>query len=452
MKLRNLLFGTMIACAFAACSNEDDPIPDVNPTPETGTASLIISSEATGVTRTKTATDNSEVTSLTVALFGSDGKCKYLATRTANAPDATAEVDASDDVKFNDIAAATYTIMAFANMPSSFTVAVGNDLSTLCSTAIPLEGNIYTITGETVATATTFPMSSNGKDKITLEAGKNYFYGYSSAEVAASPLTDKVSVSEGSPVKLYRNVAKVHLMDITMNALSKYASGSATITVKKYFMVNAAQTTKVGDPTGNYVNNSWGSIQILATAANPYFAGTWYKANGTTLFSGDDMTSLITSTNAASQTKAYYMVDVEDYTLTQTAATTPVSKQLGEITTPLCSFLVFENHGTFSTETAAVKPTILSIGAKFEIDAVGTDGSKYKYTREEAYYPVQVGISGLTTGIKNGVHRNVEYKIYVTIVGDGRLVPTDPDPETTDLFVKTEVVAWGSITQNVSGE
>ncbi len=26
MKLRNLLFGTMIACVFAACSNEDDPI------------------------------------------------------------------------------------------------------------------------------------------------------------------------------------------------------------------------------------------------------------------------------------------------------------------------------------------------------------------------------------------------------------------------------------------
>ncbi len=26
MKLRNLLFGTMIACAFVACSNDDDPI------------------------------------------------------------------------------------------------------------------------------------------------------------------------------------------------------------------------------------------------------------------------------------------------------------------------------------------------------------------------------------------------------------------------------------------
>ena len=28
MKLRNLLFGTMIACAFVACSNDDDPTPD----------------------------------------------------------------------------------------------------------------------------------------------------------------------------------------------------------------------------------------------------------------------------------------------------------------------------------------------------------------------------------------------------------------------------------------
>lgn len=44
MKLRNLLFGTMIACAFAACSNEDDPIPSVDPTStsEAGTADLTI--------------------------------------------------------------------------------------------------------------------------------------------------------------------------------------------------------------------------------------------------------------------------------------------------------------------------------------------------------------------------------------------------------------------------
>ena len=44
MKLRNLLFGTMIACAFVACSNDDDPNPTPNPTPEGdgGVAELIV--------------------------------------------------------------------------------------------------------------------------------------------------------------------------------------------------------------------------------------------------------------------------------------------------------------------------------------------------------------------------------------------------------------------------
>ena len=42
MKLRNLLFGTMIACVFAACSNEDDPIPSVDPTPTRKQAPLIL--------------------------------------------------------------------------------------------------------------------------------------------------------------------------------------------------------------------------------------------------------------------------------------------------------------------------------------------------------------------------------------------------------------------------
>ncbi len=42
MKLRNLLFGTMIACAFAACSNEDDPILGRDPTPQTGKNATLV--------------------------------------------------------------------------------------------------------------------------------------------------------------------------------------------------------------------------------------------------------------------------------------------------------------------------------------------------------------------------------------------------------------------------
>ena len=58
MKLRNLLFGTMIACVFAACSNEDDPIvgPDQ---PQTGenNATLTISVKNVARSLTKAAAE-----------------------------------------------------------------------------------------------------------------------------------------------------------------------------------------------------------------------------------------------------------------------------------------------------------------------------------------------------------------------------------------------------------
>ena len=53
MKLRNLMYATMIACAFASCSNDDVPTPDNgNPDVEGGTSlalklSLIHISEPT---------------------------------------------------------------------------------------------------------------------------------------------------------------------------------------------------------------------------------------------------------------------------------------------------------------------------------------------------------------------------------------------------------------------
>ena len=39
MKLRNLMYATMIACAFASCSNDDVPTPDNgNPDAQGGTS------------------------------------------------------------------------------------------------------------------------------------------------------------------------------------------------------------------------------------------------------------------------------------------------------------------------------------------------------------------------------------------------------------------------------
>ena len=87
IELRNLLFGTMIACALAACSNEDDPIPsvDTTPTPETGTADLtIVVKNLTKSTQTKAGEDENAkegeatIHNLFVALYNENGDRKSV--------------------------------------------------------------------------------------------------------------------------------------------------------------------------------------------------------------------------------------------------------------------------------------------------------------------------------------------------------------------------------------
>lgn len=77
---------------------------------------------------------------------------------------------------------------------------------------------------------------------------------------------------------------------------------------------------------------------------------------------------------------------------------------------------------------------------------------KESLSRVEAYYPVKVGIDGLSTSDENtqteqGVYRNRCYQIYLTIAGDGVLDPTDDD-QVADLYVKTKVVDWAKVKQS----
>lgn len=84
MKLRNLLFGTMIACAFVACSNDDDPTPDKGQ-PE-GTAKTVLEIRSNAALETKAGADEginaltmvvSMVTMWRLSLV-LQGKLKYL--------------------------------------------------------------------------------------------------------------------------------------------------------------------------------------------------------------------------------------------------------------------------------------------------------------------------------------------------------------------------------------
>ena len=120
MKLRNLLFGTMIACAFAACSNEDDPIvgPDQ---PQTGenNATLTISVKNAARSLTKAAagtqTENeAKITDLTVALYDATTGELVASSSDIATEDATAD---NDEIQFAELTkGAQLRAIAFANM------------------------------------------------------------------------------------------------------------------------------------------------------------------------------------------------------------------------------------------------------------------------------------------------------------------------------------------------
>lgn len=437
MKLRNLLFGTMIACAFVACSNDDDPTP--NPTPEgKGVGTLIAGIDSKSLT--KAVTNSEEIKTLTVALYNtSTGVFVQSATLAANAP---TEVDAPNDVKFAEVPAGIqYTIMAFANMPDNFNPE--QTLSEVVATPIALADDAYDNGG--------YPMSSNGSEKVTLTADMTTFYGYSQAEFDDATIQSKVLVAVDSPVKLYRNVAKVNLMNITLNvpANEKYTSGNAKIEFDKAIILNAANQSLVADVTSSYAQNNWGNIQSLS--ATPYNAGDWFKVNAdgsTSLVDRINKPDFITAQNAADYTTVNYSKTLSSISLSQDALGTGVSAQ-SEVTTPLVSFYVFENH------KSQVKPTLLTLKGKYEFSAVGKGNETYKDVRDNAYYSLKVGMDGIAKGVlSDGVHRNVQYNISVTLKDNGALDPTGPDPDTTDggLFVKTTIVEWGTVDQNVDIE
>ena len=111
----------MIACVFAACSNEDDPIvgPDQ---PQTGenNATLTISVKNAARSLTKAAagtqTENeAKITNLTVALY--DAETGALVASTSDIANEDAAAD-NDEVQFAGLTeGAQLRAIAFANMP-----------------------------------------------------------------------------------------------------------------------------------------------------------------------------------------------------------------------------------------------------------------------------------------------------------------------------------------------
>ncbi len=431
MKLRNLLFGTMIACAFAACSNEDDPIPNVDPTPtpEAGTADLtIVVKNLTKSTQTKANGDENAkegeatIYNLFVALYNEDGTFLQVSDLAVNKDEES--TDSNNEIKFEGLkAGASYRALAFANVPMEALTATANSFE--------LTSDYYVLSGEG---ANGLPMSSGISPVFTLAEGENY-YGYSNT-------TGGNSIESGKPLGLIRNVARAELsalsLDMTqvkVNNIQKYKSGTIKFVPKDVFVLHGRKKANVADQSisntawFNLPDKVWGNIAATYETANEddYYSGT-NSSNSFGRFAGTvDATNYIKALSTA------------ETTYTQNWDGTAINGSKAIVLANSLYFYVLPNDQTKAAREqedpeeegqafVLDKTTLASelvISGEVYIKAIMNDNTSWTFGEENTpvlrYPPIKIGIDGLDSGdtYYGQVHRNVVYKISATIAGNG---------------------------------
>ena len=389
------MYATMIACAFASCSKDDEVINGGNTTK--GDANLTIEMTTAGPSTKATLTDEKLATTpftgkldnedyvktLTLVVFDASGN--YLADATANISDQTKK-----EVSISSLPTGAIQFMLFANMSlaniSSLTA------TTIYKQAIPVAdyaGNIA---------KNGLPMTS-AINTATLVSGNNY-YGYTDQEKGTGAY-----LSIGTPVSLVRNVARVDLASLNLDmSKSNYSAGTASFTFENVFIANASDATTLANANGvnKYTGESFGTETDVLSYYNE---------------------ALATAT-----------------TLTQNIANATATA----INAPHAYFYVLANSLQTKVEKGG---TILVVKGKFKLEN-GVKGNVTENLAEtEGYYPVYVGVDGLgTTTAAEGTVKNHVYNINITIAGQGKSTPIGD--EKANFFVKATVDDWAYLTQS----
>lgn len=273
---------------------------------------------------------------------------------------------------------------------------------------------------------------------------------------------------DGNPVWLYRNVARVHLKNIYVEE----ADGDAMfkkpeLHVTGIFILNAKnESAIVGD-----LAKAWGKTYVDDEKDAKYINGVsyaWYKS----CFDLTENLACFKSYLKEPVAEENYVSDPyffskyedessEDKTGNGPFLTFPTNKEPPYSNNPNPEgwlageqFFIYENLDI-------EKPTLLVVNGNFHY----TDASGEEHVWENRFYPVRIGIDGLGKdawdAIKSkypvasrsedelqGVLRNINYEITLTITGPGSRYPHGMD-EQSWLSVYAEIVPFETLSQNV---
>lgn len=406
MKLQNLIYATMVACAFSACSNDDDPnIPD--PALELD-ATLTVAFSSVGnngsTLKSLTKADDNQyntIDKIGIAVFNNGA----MSTMDNGALISYAERDNSD---------ATDTTACISVKSGKVKVLVVANPATDMFKSYTTYNKYLEAISEASIDENNLLMSSKAYD-ITVAKGRNTIATNASTVFGED---NKGTVAENENIKVYRNVARVEVPKIIINPRSGFGKEGkyAKFTLKSI-----------------YVSNVRSSVSVFGKA-DDFWCPVVNKASG--LIKGDAIDQ--DHTTYKKYIKLFDSNNVIEY-----------SDMSAEKEFPDARIFVNDNSSPSTILEPEKNATLLVIRGDYEYRAVG-GGEVIKST--DAYWTTVINNTDPVSGDAGfpshcGVLRNVKYLLNVTITGPGSGTE-DPESSAASLTSKIEVVPWGQVVLN----
>lgn len=408
MKLQNLIYATMVACAFSACSNDDDPnIPD--PAQELD-ATLTVAFNAVGNngsglrSLTKADGDNqfNTIKKIGIAVFNAGAMNGAIAENGLISYSVREKASADIDT----------TACISAKSGSVKVLVVANPTDDMFTNKTDYAGFLDAIS-ESAINKESLLMSSAVRT-VTLEKGRNTIAANASTVFKTGDADNSGHVASTENIKVYRNVARIEVPKITVDPREGFGKGkTAKFTLKAIYASKVRKSVMVfGDAS------DW--CRVVNTGAALIDGETIYK----------------------DETSAYpnYIKTFTDNNEVNYGGDNSGVLELAPDKTML---FVYDN----SSETAIGKndATRLVIRGTYEYTTDGGATSK----SENAYWTTIIN-NGTPQGgsgdfaVHCGVLRNVKYLVSVKITGPGS-TSEDPDGNAASLTANLEVVNWGVV-------
>lgn len=405
MKLQNLLYATMVACAFSACSNDDDlniqdPAMEMDAT--FTTAFTPVGNNGSALKSITKAEDNfGMVNKIGLAIFNDGAMGDAMASGTL----------LSYIEKDND---ADTTACVATKSGKVKVLVIANPTTNMFQNVNTLDGFLDKISSDAINTKNL--LMSSRVHELTLKPGRNVMVETLDQSVFGSNTTNAQLV-RGENIKVYRNVARVEVPSITVNPREGFGKGKeATFKLSKVFIANVRSGVRV--------------------------AG---KNNVTDLFGATTNWNSVVDTESTLLAGANTEED-DAYSKTYTQEITYEGEVGGKKESiDDAQFFVYDNASAGVIDAPNDNATLLVLKGTYSyVTDAGTTA-----TSENAYWTVAINNSLDNTKAKDfpahcGVLRNVKYVMNVTITGPGSGT-IDTDSNAATLTSKIEVVNWGEV-------